>query len=78
MSQASRRATREAREQHKEKYQAAQQQLRAEQAQCGLQPVKRASVSNRLCPYHNEAEEQAEREAAVEGQLGVLRSLLPK
>ena len=78
MSKASRRATREARKQHKEKYCAAQQQLHAEQAQAGLIPVKRPSVSSRLCPDHSEAEEQAAREAAVEGQLGVLRAQLPK
>jgi hypothetical protein len=78
MSQPSRRATREARQQHKEKYRAAQRQLHAEQVQMGLLPVKRPSVSNRLCPYQSEAEEQAAREAAVAGQLGVLRSLLPE
>ena len=78
MSKPSRRATREARQQHKEKYRAAQRQLHAEQARAGLIPLKRRSVSNRLCPYPSAAEEQAAREAAVDGQLGVLRSLLPK
>ena len=39
---------------------------------------RRSGVSNRLCPYHDEAEEQAAREAAVAGQLGVFRTLLPK
>lgn len=77
MSKASRRATREARNQHKEKHRAAQQQLRAEQAQLGLLPRQRPSVSNRLCPYRSEVEEQSAREAAVAGQLGVLRTLLP-
>jgi hypothetical protein len=36
------------------------------------------SVSNRLCPYSTEAEEQVGREDAVAGQLGVFRALLPK
>jgi hypothetical protein len=40
--------------------------------------VAAASVSNRLCPYSTEVEEQAAREDAVADQLGVFRVLLPK
>ena len=78
MSKPSRRATREARKQHREKRREAQRQLHAAQRQAGLVPPRPASVSNRLCPYQSEAEEQAAREAAVAGQLGVFRTLLPK
>jgi hypothetical protein len=52
--------------------------LRAAQAQAGVVPLRRASVSNRLCPYPTEADEQAAREEAVAGQVGVFRQLLPK
>jgi len=76
MSKASRRATREARKQHKEKRRSAQQRLQARREAGGVpRPV---SVSNRLCPYPTEAEEQAAREEAVAAQLGVFRGLLPK
>ena len=75
MSTASRRPTREARKQHKQKRREAQRQLHA---QGGLVPPRPSSVSNRLCPYPTEAEEQSAREAAVAAQLGVWRPLLPK
>jgi hypothetical protein len=78
MSKPSQRPTREARKEHKQKRREAQQQLRTAQTQAGLVPPRRASASNRLCPYQSEAEEQAAREAAVAGQLGVFRTLLPK
>lgn len=78
MSKASRRPTREARKQHKQKRDEAQRQLHAAQAQSELVPPRPVSVSNRLCPYSTEAEEQAAREEAVAAQLGVWRPLLPK
>lgn len=78
MSQPSRRPTREARKQHKQKRRARQGELRAHRAAAGRSPPRAASVSNRLCPYPTEAEEQAAREEAVAGQLGVFRTLLPK
>ena len=78
MSKTSRRPTRAARQEHKQKVREAQRQLRHQQAQSGLLPARPVSVSNRLCPYRDEAQEQAAREAAVAGQLGVFRSLLPK
>jgi hypothetical protein len=78
MSKASRRPTREARKQHKQKRREAQRQLHAAQAQSGWVPPHPASVSNRLCPYATEAEEQTAREAAVAAQLGAWRPLLPK
>jgi hypothetical protein len=78
MSKPSRRPTREARKQHKQKRRAAQRALRAHRAGAGRLPPRAASVSNRLCPYSSEAEEQAAREDAVAGQLGVFRTLLPK
>ena len=78
MSKPSRRPTREARKQHKLKRRAAQRQLCARRAEVGWLPPRAASVSNRLCPYSTEAEEQAAREEAVAGQLGVFRKLLPK
>ncbi|MDQ3960169.1 MAG: hypothetical protein M3255_07800 [Pseudomonadota bacterium] len=78
MSKPSRRPTREARKEHKQKRREAQRQLRAAQAQRGVVPPCTASLSNRLCPYSTEAEEQAAREEAVAGQLGVFRALLPK
>jgi hypothetical protein len=76
MSKPSRRPTREARKEHTQKRREAQRCLRA--AQAGAVPLRRASVSNRLCPYPTEADEQAAREEAVAGQLGVFRQLLPK
>ncbi len=78
MSKPSRRPTREARKQHREKRREAQQRLHEAQAQAGLIPPRPPSVSNRLCPYQSQAQEQAAREAAVAGQLGVFRTLLPK
>ena len=78
MSKPSKRPTRETRKEHKQKVRQAQRQLREHQAEQGLLPLAQISVSNRLCPYHDEAEEQAAREAAVAGQLGVFRTLLPK
>src|SRR5918996_292882 len=59
MSKPSRRPTREARKQHKLKRRAAQRQLCARRAEVGWLPPRAASVSNRLCPYSSEAEEQA-------------------
>jgi hypothetical protein len=73
MSKTSRRPTREARQEHKQKVREAQYQLRDQQVQQGLRPPPRASVSNRLCPYPDEAKERAAREAAVAGQIGVFR-----
>lgn len=78
MSKASRRPIREARKQHKAKCQAAQRELQARQTEAGLRCPRPASVSNQLCPYQSEAEEQAAREEAVAAQLGVFRQLLPK
>lgn len=78
MSKPSRRPTREARKEHKQKVHDAQCQLHRQQAQDGLRPLRQTSVSNCRCPYHDEADEQRAREAAVAGQLGVFRSLLPK
>ena len=78
MSKPSRRPSREARKEHKRKRRKAQQELRKAQAAAGLKPVGKASAVNRLCPYKTLAEEQADREEAVGGQLGVLRRLLPK
>src|SRR5919106_4471642 len=78
MSKPSHRPTRQARKEHKQKRREAQRQLHAAQAQRGVVVPRAASVSNRLCPYSTEAEEQAAREQAVAGQLGVFRSLLPK
>jgi hypothetical protein len=78
MSKPRRRPTREARKQHKLKRRAAQRQLGARRAEVGGSPPRAASVSNRLGPYSTEAEEQAAREEAVAGQLGVFRTLLPK
>ena len=78
MSKPSRRPTREARKQHKLKRRAAQRELRAHRATAGRLLPRAGGVSNRLCPYSSEAEEQAAREDAVAGQLGVFRTLLPK
>src|ERR671916_1633777 len=78
MSKPSRRPTREARKQHKLKRRAAQRQLCARRAEVGWLPPRAGGVSNRLCPYSTEAEEQAAREEAVAGQLGAFRTLLPK
>jgi hypothetical protein len=74
MSKPSRRPTREAREQPKQKWRAEQRALRARRAETGcLQRTE--TVSNRLCPYPTKAEEQAAREDAVADQLGVFRVL---
>jgi hypothetical protein len=77
MSKASRRPTREARQQHKQKRRTAQRTLHVRQAVSGVRRTA-PSVSNRLCPYRTEAEEQVAREEAVAGQLGIFRRLLPK
>ncbi len=77
MSKPSRRPTREAPKEPTQKRREAQRCLRAAQAQAGVVPLRRASISNRLCPYP-EADEQGAREEAVAGQLGVFRQLLPK
>ena len=68
MSKPNRRPTREARKEHKQKVREAQRQLRDEQSKSGYQPTLQNSVSNRLCPYQSEAEEQAVREEAVTSQ----------
>jgi len=78
MSKPSRRPTRQARKEHTQKRREAQRQLRTAQVQRGVVVPRAASISNRLCPYSTEAEEQAAREDAVAGQLGVFRTLLPK
>jgi hypothetical protein len=78
MSKPSHRPTREARQQHKQKRRNAQRALRLRHAVSGQYQRPPVTVSNRLCPYQTEAEEQAAREEAVAGQLGVFRSLLPK
>src|SRR5919106_5584075 len=78
MSKPSRRPTRQARKEHTQKRREAQRQLRTAQVQRGVVVPRAASLSNRLCPYSTEAEEQAAREDAVAGQLGVFRALLPK
>ena len=78
MSKPSRRPTREARKQHKQKRRAAQRQLCARRVEVGRSPPRAGGVSNRLCPYSTEAEEQGAREEGVAGQLGVVRTLLPK
>src|ERR671915_554255 len=79
MSKASRRPTREARKQHKQKRREAHHELRARQAAAGLKPPRAASIVNRLSPYRTEAEEQAAREEEeVAGQLGIFRQLLPR
>jgi hypothetical protein len=59
MSKPNRGPTREARKEPKQKRREAQRQLRAAQAQGGVVPSRAASLSNRLCPYSTEAEEQA-------------------
>src|SRR5688572_25718017 len=78
MSKLSRRPTRQARKEHTQKRREAQRQLRTAQVQRGVVVPRAASISNHLCPYSTEAEEQAAREDAVAGQLGVFRTLLPK
>jgi hypothetical protein len=71
MSKPSHRPTRQARKEHTQKRREAQRQLRAAQVQRGVVVPRAASISNRLGPYSTEAEEQAAREDAVAGQLGV-------
>lgn len=78
MSKPSRRPTRQARKEHTQKRREAQRQVREERAAAGLKRPALSGVSNRLSPYETEAEEQAAREEAAAGQLGVLRQLLPK
>jgi hypothetical protein len=78
MSNPSRRPTRQARKEHTQKRREAQRQLRTAQVPRGVVVPRAASISNRLCPYSTEAEEQAAREDAVAAQLGVFRALLPK
>ncbi len=80
MSKPSRRATREARKEHKAKLRAAQRELRRRQAEAGLSVPTPASaaVSNRRSPWKTKEEEQAGREAAAGAQLKVWRSLVGK
>jgi hypothetical protein len=77
MRKRSYRPTREARKQHKQKCREAQRQWRAQQAEAGLR-YPRQSVSNRLGPDLTVEAEQARREEAVAGPLGVFRQRLPK
>jgi hypothetical protein len=58
MSKPSRRPTREARKEHTQKRREAQRELRTCQAEAGHYQ-QTETVSNRLCPYCTEAEEQA-------------------
>ncbi len=76
MSKPSRRPTREARKEHKQKVREAQRQVRAARREAGSVPAP--SVSNQRCPWDCVEQEQTAREAAVAGQLGVFRALLPK
>ena len=78
MSKASRRPTREARQQHKAKVRAARRQWRAQQIAAGVRQPQPVSTANALCGYATVEEEQAAREAAVAAQLPVYRELLPK
>lgn len=53
-------------------------QLRQRKEEQGLVPFAQPTLSNRKCTWQTEEEERAERQAAVEGQVKVLRSQLPK
>ena len=71
MSKPSRRPTREARKEHKQKVRKAQCHLREQQAQQGLlaaAPDQRLQLA--YVPTRMQAQEQAAREAGVAGQLG--------
>ena len=65
MSKASRRPTREARQQHKAKVRAARRQWRAQQTAAGVRRPQPVSASNAWCEYATVEAEQAAREAAV-------------
>ena len=77
MSKRSRRPTREARKEHKEKVKEARKALHQQQDEEGLRE-KGQSVSNALCSCQTVAEEQGLREEAVRGQISAFRSMLPK
>ena len=77
MSKPSHRPSREARKAHRAQVKAARQSLAREQG-ASLACPKRPSVSNTLCPYRTQAEEQAAREEAVAAQLAAYRCLLPQ
>ena len=76
MSKPSHRPTREARKEHKLKRRDAQRQIREARRAAGS--VAPSSVANHRCRFESIEQEQAAREAAVAGQLGVFRALLPK
>jgi len=76
MSKPSRRPTREARKEHTQKRRGAQRQIRQQRQGAGYKPAP--AIANHLCRCANVEQEQTEREAAVAGQLGVFRTLLPK
>jgi hypothetical protein len=77
MSKPSRRPNREAHKAHQKKIKAARETLASQQASEGIAVFTRPSVSNSLCPFQTQAEEQAAREEAVASQVSAYRSLLP-
>ncbi|MCP4935661.1 MAG: transposase family protein, partial [bacterium] len=77
MSKPSRRPNREARKEHQENVKASRETLARQQASAGIEVLQRPSVSNTLCPFQTQAEEQAAREEAVASQVSAYRSLLP-
>ena len=77
MSKPSRRPNREARKEHKANLKAARKELRKRQREQGLEEAPQSGYTNSQCPWETVEEEQAAREDAVAGQLGLLRAKLP-
>jgi len=77
MSSPSRRPRRAAIKQQRKARKKAQRELRQRQRAEGLCVPVRPSLSNRTCPYANEAEERAARLDAVNQQVKVYRAMLP-
>jgi hypothetical protein len=77
MSKPSRRPGREAIKQLKKARKKAQRELRQRQQAEGFRVPVRPSLSNRTCPYANEAEERAARVDAVSQQVKGYRAMLP-
>jgi len=77
LSKPSRRPGREAIKQLRKERKKAQRALRQRQQEEGLNGPVQPSLSNRTCPYQNEAEERVARVDAVSQQVKVYRSMLP-
>ncbi|HIL69369.1 MAG TPA: transposase family protein [Verrucomicrobia bacterium] len=77
MSKLSCRPGREAIKEQRKEHKKAQRELRRTQKAAGRNAPARPSISNRKCPYKNEAEEKSARLEAVSQQIKAYRTVMP-